>query len=166
MIIIRNVTEKDLPDVVDIQIAGWRTAYRGIIDDEILDSMNREERLSRRKKDWRSTSFIVAEQDGGVVGFCRYIDNNSFSPDYDVDCELLAIYLRPDVKRQGIGRKLFNYVADEFRRKGKKKMILWCLKDNQPSRRFYETMGGQLAGEKDFETDGKSFREVGYIYDL
>lgn len=164
--IIRNVTEKDLPDVVDIQIAGWRTAYRSIIDDEILDTINREERLARRRKDWRDTGFIVAEKDGEVVGFCRYIDNNSYSSDYDVDCELMAIYLRPDVKRQGIGCKLFNYVADEFRRQGKKKMILWCLKDNQASRRFYEAMGGTLGGEKTFETGGKSFPEIAYLYDL
>lgn len=163
---IRNVAEKDLPDVVDIQIAGWRAAYRGIIDDEILDSMNREERLARRRKDWRDTGFIVAEQDGEVVGFCRYIDNNSFSPGYNIDCELMAIYLRPDVRRQGIGRKLFNYVTDEFRRKGKKKMILWCLKDNRPSRRFYEAMGGTLGGEKDFEAGGKKFPEIAYLYDL
>ena len=27
MMNIRNVAEKDLPDVVDIQIAGWRTSF-------------------------------------------------------------------------------------------------------------------------------------------
>ena len=164
--IIRDVTEKDLLSVVDIRIAGWRTAYRGIIDDDILNSMNREERIARRQKDWRDTGFIVAEQDGEVLGFCRYIDNGSFSPDYDVDCELMAIYLRPDAKRQGIGRKLFEYVANEFRQQGKKKMILWCLKDNQASRRFYEAMGGKLGGEKMFEVDGRKYPEVAYLYDL
>ena len=166
MIIIRDVTEKDLPSVVDIQIAGWRTAYRGIIDDDILASMDREERLARRKNDWRNTGFIVAENDGKVVGFCRYINNNSFSPDYDIDCELMALYLDPDMKRKGIGSKLFQYVVDEFRQQGKRRMILWCLKDNQPSRSFYEAMGGKLGGEKDFEIGDRSFPEVAYLYDL
>ena len=30
-IIIRNIKKKDIPSVVDIQIDGWKLAYRGII---------------------------------------------------------------------------------------------------------------------------------------
>lgn len=30
-IIIRNVCKEDIPRVVDIQIDGWKTAYKGII---------------------------------------------------------------------------------------------------------------------------------------
>ena len=32
-VIIRNIEEKDIPSVVDIQISGWQIAYKGIIDD-------------------------------------------------------------------------------------------------------------------------------------
>ena len=35
-IIIRNVNEKDISSVADIQVNGWKTAYKGIIDDVIL----------------------------------------------------------------------------------------------------------------------------------
>ncbi len=49
-IIIRNIEEKDIPSIVDIQIEGWKSAYKGIVDDEYLNSMNREERIERRKK--------------------------------------------------------------------------------------------------------------------
>ena len=35
-LIIRNVKKEDIPKIVDIQINGWKTAYRGIIDDEYL----------------------------------------------------------------------------------------------------------------------------------
>ena len=38
-IFIRNIIEDDLPEVIDIQIQGWKTAYRGIIDDAFLNSM-------------------------------------------------------------------------------------------------------------------------------
>lgn len=34
-IIIRNVAEKDIPSIADIQVNGWKTAYKGIIDDSI-----------------------------------------------------------------------------------------------------------------------------------
>ena len=96
-IIIRNIKKEDLPEVVDIQINGWKTAYRGIIDDEFLDSMNIEERLKQRQKDYQSNNLIVAELNNEVVGFCRYVDNNSFSPEVEeADCELRALYLRPE----------------------------------------------------------------------
>lgn len=30
-----------------------------------------------------------------------------------------------------------------FRESGKKRMIIWCLKDNRESRKFYENVGGK-----------------------
>lgn len=33
-VIIRKITEQDIPHVVEIQIKGWQTAYKGISDDE------------------------------------------------------------------------------------------------------------------------------------
>ena len=49
-IIIRNVEEKDIESIVNIQIDGWKTAYKGIIDDIILNSMNKEEKVERMKE--------------------------------------------------------------------------------------------------------------------
>ena len=45
-------------------------------------------------------------------------------------------------------------------------MILWCLKENYNSRKFYEKMGGNLYGENEIEKGGKKYKEVGYRYDL
>ena len=52
-VIIRNIEEKDIPSVVDIQISGWQIAYKGIIDDSTLSSMNRDEKIEKsgRKMD-------------------------------------------------------------------------------------------------------------------
>ena len=36
-IIIRNIEENDIPSVVDIQIDGWKSAYKGIVDDNVLN---------------------------------------------------------------------------------------------------------------------------------
>ena len=47
-IIIRNIEEKDIPSVVDIQIDGWKSAYKGIVDDNVLNSMNRNERIIKK----------------------------------------------------------------------------------------------------------------------
>ena len=83
-----------------------------------------------------------------------------------IDCELCAIYVKPDLKRQGIGKALFNYVIQEQKKNNNRNMILWCLKENYNSRKFYEKMGGILYGENEIEKGGKKYKEVGYRYDL
>jgi len=102
-IIIRNVKKEDIPGVVDVQITGWQTAYKGIIDDSFLASMNREERIKQRNKDYNKGGFIVAELNKEIVGFCRFTDSNTFSPETPkVDCELLGLYVKPNLKNNGI----------------------------------------------------------------
>ena len=166
-LIIRNVTFQDLPQVVDIQVRGWQAAYRGIIDDDILDTLDKNEKLEKRKKDFNSNGFIVAELKKRVVGFCRYVDNDKHSIIVPgIDCELLALYVEPTLKHNGIGTKLFNYVVDEFKSKNKKSMILWCLRDNEPSKKFYTKMGGTIVSQKMFEVKGRSYPEVGFLYEL
>lgn len=166
-IIIRNVEKEDLWSISSIAVKGWKNAYRGIIDDEFLDSLKIEDNYNKRLKDYQENGFIVAEIDNEVVGFCRYTINNLFSQDVkDIDCELCAIYVKPDRKRQGIGKALFNYVIQEQKKNNNKNMILWCLKENYNSRRFYEKMGGNLYGENEIEKGGKKYKEVGYKYDL
>lgn len=166
-IIIRNIEEKDIPSVADIKINGWRTAYTGIIDDKVLNSMNRNERIEKIRRNYKDNGFIVAELNNEVVGFCNYIDTNKFTQGIsDIDCELLAIYVKPDLKYNGIGTKLFQFVINEFKSKNKTKMILWCLKDNEPSKKFYTKMGGEILKERTIEIGGKNYYEVGFIYNI
>jgi hypothetical protein len=40
-------------------------------------------------------------------------------------------------------------------------MAVWVLARN-PSRKFYESLGGQLIGEQEIERGGESFTEVAY----
>ncbi len=166
-IMIRNIEEKDIPSVVDIQIDGWKSAYKGIIDDNILKSMNRNERIAKRKNDYKENGFIVAELNNQVVGFCRYIDSNKFTQDIpNIDCELLALYVKPKLKYNGIGTRLFQFVINDFKSKNKNKMILWCLKDNEPSKKFYTKMGGKISNERTIEIGEKEYLEVGFEYSI
>ncbi len=166
-IIIRNIEEKDIPNVVDIQIDGWKSAYKGIVDDNILKSMNRNERIAKRKNDYKENGFIVAELNNQVVGFCRYIDSNKFTQDIpNIDCELLALYVKPKLKYNGIGTRLFQFVINDFKSKNKNKMILWCLKDNESSKKFYIKMGGKIIKERAIEIGEKEYLEVGFEYNI
>lgn len=168
-IIIRNVRKEDLPSVVDIKIKGWQSAYKGIVDDAYLTNLSseRDKRIKKMEKNYMTNGFIVAELNNEVVGFCRYIFDNSFSPEIDdIDCELCAIYVKPDLKYSGIGTKMFSYVVNEFKKNNKYKMVLWCLKDNEPSKKFYTKMGGKIIKEKDVEIGDKQYKECCFKYNI
>ncbi len=166
-IIIRNINENDIPSVAEIQVDGWKTAYKGIIDDIILNSMNKDEKIERFKSNYQKNGFIVAEFENKVVGFCRYSDNNEFTPDIqDIDCEITALYVKSDLKYNGLGTKLFQFVINEFKTKNKTKMILWCLKNNEPSKKFYTKMGGKIIKERRIEIGEKEYLEVGFEYNI
>lgn len=168
-VIIRNVKEEDLKQVAEIKVKGWKEAYKGMIDDSYLRALNIDEQIEKfiQRYHQSNTGFIVAELENKVVGFSRYINNNVFSPDIkEVDCELLALYVFPSMKGNGIGKELFNYVKNEFIKQNKEKMILWCLEENYLSRKFYEKMGGKLGTKRKIKIGEKSYSEVSFIYNL
>ena len=59
-----------------------------------------------------------------------------------------------------------NYVIDDLKSKRKKKMILGCLKDNYPSRAFYEKMGGKVLKTEKIAFGNKEYEEKIYEYKL
>ena len=168
-VVVRMAKKEDIPAVVEIKIQGWQSAYNGIVDSEYLENLDceRDDRIVKMEADFDANGFIVAELDSKIVGFCRYVDNNSFSPEVeDADCELTALYVKPDLKYYGIGTKMFEYVMSEFRKQHKARMILWCLKDNEPSRRFYTKMGGKVIREKVVNIGGRNYIECCFLYNL
>lgn len=166
-IMIRNIRREDIPDIVDIKINGWRKAYKGLISDDILNSLNEEQIIKKLEKNYTESGFIVAILNETIVGFCNYIDSNKYTQDMaDIDCEILALYVKPELKYNGIGTKLFNYVLNVFKEKNKSKMLLWCLKENEPSKKFYEKMGGKILTTREFKIENENYIEVGYVYDI
>ena len=166
-IVIRNVKFEDLRRVSEIVVESWKTAYRGIVADEYLESLTVDQNYQKRLNDYTDGGFVVAEINNEVVGFCRYRFENAYEDKFpDVDCELCALYVKSAYKGNGVGKKIINYVMNDFKEKGYKKMILWCFKDNYPARMFYEKMGGIYGSEGTITRGGKDYKEVSYTYDL
>ena len=49
---------------------------------------------------------------------------------------------------------MFEYVTNLFKENNKKKMGLWCVKENIPAITFYEKKGGVFSKEKKFTIEG------------
>ena len=99
-----------------------------------------------------------------VVGFCGYSYN--YENNTDADCELIGIYVKPELKRNGIGKKLIKYVINECKTIGKRKLILWCLRKNYLAREFYEAMGGIAAKIRWVPIGEKKYEMISYLYEL
>ena len=166
-IIIRKATINDAEKVAKIKIEGWQTAYRGIIDDEFLDNMNLNEEIEKKNNIEDGVDIIVAELDNEIVGFCLYRNYIKDSESYpNADCELSSLYVRSSLKRRGIGTKLMQHVIQKLQNQGKTKMILGCLKENYPSRAFYEKMGGKVLKTEKIAFGNKEYEETIYEYDI
>ena len=163
---VRPATIVDAPAIARVHVDSWRTTYKGIVPQHILDELKYEEReqLWRRALSPGSRSFVyVAEDESGqVVGFASGGPAREDAPNHAG--ELYAIYLLQEHQGKGIGRRLFEAVVQELVNRGLNSMAIWVLADN-PACGFYEAMGGRKVYERQEEVRGVVLDEVGYGWD-
>ena len=158
---IRYITPSDDRMAISrIYEESWRYAYKNIIPQEFLDSMEEGRWVPvLDSPDWDT---LVCVENGKYIGtssFCR-----SRFPGYSAYGEIISLYLLPDYIGKGYGRKLFDKAVCELKNLGYDKLLLWVLEDNTLAKEFYI--------KNDFiETDniiddnigGKPLREVMYV---
>ena len=159
-IIIRKATREDARQIAEILVEDWQIAYRGIIDSDFLDSMSVEQRYQREVQ--RYQQYTVAAEREEVLGFTW----NEMADDEAADCEIIAIYIRYAKRKGGIGRALFRDSVEIFRTAGRKKMIIWCLRDNAEARKFYEKMGGIVYKTGAHQWGNREYDMISYLYQL
>lgn len=158
--IIRQAREEDVRAVSEIIVEGWQTAYRGIIDGGFLDSLSVESQYRRDIR--RYDAYRVAADQTGILGFAW----NQTLDSGDADCEIIALYVRSRERRRGIGRALLQDAMDAFRKAGKRRMIIWCLRENLEARKFYEKTGGMVYRSGTHDWGGRTYDMISYLYPL
>lgn len=156
--LIRKATKEDAVQIAEIIDEDWRKAYRGIIDSAFLDSMSVEQRYQREIR--RYQQYMVAADGEEILG-CAW---NQMRDDEEADCEIVALYVRYGKRNRGIGKALFLNSVDLFKASGRKKMIIWCLKDNHEARRFYEKMGGKTYKADTHRWGNRDYDMISYLY--
>ena len=159
-IIIRNAVKEDVRQIAEILVEDWQKAYRGMLEDAFLDSMNADQRYAIEVK--RYQKYVVAAEGDEILGYA-WLET---AEDGTADCEVVALYVRYAKRKMGTGRLLFQSAVKYFRESGKKKMIIWCLKENVESRKFYEKMGGKEFRTGSHNWGGKDYDMISYLYDL
>lgn len=167
-LIIREATLEDIPEVAKLHVDSWNKTYKGIIEQEHLDNMknNLDKRIERMRNEFNLRKMIVVILDKEIVAFSEFTLTNEFSKDLDIDCELCGLYVKNEYLGKGIGSKVLDYVKSIFVENNKKKMGLWCIKENNNAINFYIRKGGTQVKEKPFTLAGKDYSELAFIYNL
>jgi ribosomal protein S18 acetylase RimI-like enzyme len=162
---IRAAGIDDARAIAEVHVESWKSAYRGIFPDALLDGLSVEQRESR----WRdllatpgpssAITLVGCEAGGRVVGFAS--GGTERTGELGCDGELCALYLRPEAKRKGLGALLVQQFAQELFARGFDSMAVRVLERN-PARKFYERLGGKFVGRQEIERGGETFIEVAY----
>lgn len=150
---IRKASVEDAAAIARVTVDTWKTAYRGIVDDNYLNNLSYEE----REKGWRqfpfNNSFVyVAEDDAhNIIGFAAAGPERESTPMYQG--ELYAIYIYQEHQSKGVGSVLFRSILKNLEQSGINSLLLWVLSDS-PYQRFYEKHGGLPVQSKLLEIDG------------
>ena len=119
----------------------------------------------RRELGWRNVILrephdvrVAAGQGGAVLGFGSCGPNRG---DHRFAGEVFTLYVAPDWQNLGIGRRLLIALFRRLVAVGRSSAIVWVLRDN-PSRFFYERLGGRLVRHKTLGFAGSAIEAVAY----
>lgn len=150
----RSATPDDAPAVAALHADSWRRHYRGAYADEYLDGPIDAERLevwSGRLEDAADTATILAEDDGGLVGFVHVVLDADDTYGALVD----NLHVRHDVQRSGLGAQLMAHAAAAVvRDRPTSQLHLWVLEQNTRAQGFYRALGGVEADRKESTPPG------------
>jgi GNAT superfamily N-acetyltransferase len=161
---IRMATVADVAAIARVHVESWRTTYKGIVPEDFLANLTYEQRepLWRQvlsKSAGLSLVDVAEDADGHIVGFASGGPERSGDTVYAG--ELYAIYLLDGWQRRGIGRQLTVTLVRQLVQAGLASLLIWVLAEN-PSRRFYEALGGRQVRERLEMTGGVEHMDVAY----
>jgi len=162
----------------EVHVAAWQSAYRGLLSDEFLDSLD----APTRAEHWRGALTaatqraevpdggsdphnLVGEIDGSVVAIATvgpYRDR----PAGDMG-ELWMINVEPSSWGTGIATELLGVAVERLVGMNCAGAVLWVIDRNLRARRFYEKHGWRVDGESKAELVGdREIIEVRYAIAL
>jgi ribosomal protein S18 acetylase RimI-like enzyme len=147
---IRPAGVDDADAIAALHAASWRSAYRGIFNDDTLGpSLDGERRDHWRAKLAAMTAddtVLIAGDMGfiavwakGDPGFGAYIDN---------------LHVHPERRSGGLGRRLLGEAMRRVVRRGERGAYLWVFDDNVRAIDFYRRLGGEIVEGGFDEIDG------------
>ncbi|OBI06341.1 GNAT family N-acetyltransferase [Mycobacterium scrofulaceum] len=139
---VRTAVPADAHEVARLHVRAWRSAYRGLIAPDYLDSLTPEavaDRYTFGRVGLRMPSTLVAVDGPAIRGFATAgLCRDGELPNVG---ELMALYVDPAHVGAGVGALLLTAARARLRAVGVTEAVLWVLDANIRARRFYERDG-------------------------
>lgn len=164
---VRRARPEDATAIAHVHVETWRSAYPGMVPTPYLVGMT-EPRQARQwaallRDDGGEGATLVAQAPvsagSGIVGFGsagRARGRSGLG-------EIYALYVAPDWQGQGIGRDLTTALFRAVLTMGLPSAIVWVLSAN-PSRFFYEAMGGVVRASRSERFASEDLPLTGYVW--
>lgn len=150
---IRRAELGDAEQLGEVAVKAWQWAYRGLMPDDVLDSLRPESR-TRAWESWLTggagpgfQAWVAADGDK-VIGYAACAPARSQENVAAGTMELTMIYLLEEHVGTGVGSRLIQTVEASWRDDGAPAAILWMLRTNERTRQFYERHGWVADGEE------------------
>jgi GNAT superfamily N-acetyltransferase len=162
---VRSATPDDAEAIARVHIDSWRTTYRGIVPNSVLDSLDYRERKQIWQREMSNSTrkqFVyVAEVTGGeVIGFISGgPERTGEYPEFTG--EIYALYLEQAQQGLGIGRCFFEAGVHALLEQGHRSMLIWALTDN-PACGFYRYFGGVVIATQKITVGQATLEETAF----
>jgi GNAT superfamily N-acetyltransferase len=159
---IRPAHGEDALDLARIHVEAWQATYPGLLPDDYLSALSVSDEAiawTRRLGQPARDQVLVVELEGRVRGFA--LAGPARGRPFGIAGEIYALYVDIDWQNRGLGRALLGAALASLRDAGMGGALAWVLGGN-PSRYFYEALGGRLLGERQERFAGALLPEVAY----
>jgi ribosomal protein S18 acetylase RimI-like enzyme len=158
---LRSLTSEDIDGVRTVARASLTVSYSGLFDEATIEpAIERwysDEHLADAIDDDR-TVFVVAEEDGEVVGFVQ-----AAAVPEDDEGRIEWVHVHPDERGRGLGSMLFERARGRFEGRGLERVTGQVLAEYDPGVGFYESRGFQRHVEREVTIGDQTLTETVYI---
>ena len=148
--------EKDISIIQDLAEKSWNFAYADILKPEqidyMLDLMYSTDAIRIHLQNPNFHYYLIKENDEflGFIGFEFHQELGT--------TKLHRIYFLKEAQGKGLGKKALNFIKEEVKKIGDKRITLAVNKNNQ-AKSFYESLGFKVYDEGVFDIGN------GYVMD-
>ena len=165
---VRTAVPEDADGIARVHIETWQATYAGILPDSYLVALRQRDQA----RQWHALLNHAGQRDVALVLEARgertrpaVLGFASAGPARDpgllYDAEVYTLYVGSDWQGQGLGRLLMGTLFRTLFDRGMEDAMLWVLAAN-PSRFFYQHMGGQVIARRDEHLAGARFPALAY----
>jgi ribosomal protein S18 acetylase RimI-like enzyme len=175
VIAIRRARPSDAAAIGAVHVAAWRSTYPGMLPNAFLSRLSVRRQTTYYEATIRNRMGVhVATASGAdagpaggparVVGFVTAGPTRPGAHAHKLgDGEIETLYVLDDWRERGIGRRLMRAAAAHLAAAGCKSAFVWVLRDN-PSRWFYERLGGRVGAEATVRVAGRMVVQTAYVW--